>query len=326
MNTTARRTGEVTLIPSVPRRALLVLVLLMASATWAGQEPKALDEKFTAYCASRELPQDRIECERYYSAEPYTYTVHTAPPGNGYKLCERFADNLRAVAEPPTCEVKIHPRYAHLFQTVEWEILDPKDYPDLLYHADAASSTPGEWKLRTGAEYWPTYDIWRSRFEEKLKTENEGGLLTRELSRAYFDANGDGKPEWMLGYRFKRPCNPWGTSAKSTAYSHFALKDDGRTVDREIMRPNHQVLGISGGGTYPITTTIRDPRNPETRTYLLGVGFGLVVDHATGRRTLEGQTFHLFAATRWGLGQVLAHHVCTFELLKQPPTPIIPGR
>lgn len=150
-------------------------------------------------------------------------------------------------------------------------------------------------------------------------------MLTRELSRAYFDANGDGKPEWMLGYRFKRPCNPWGTSAKSTAYVYVPLKNDGRTVDREIMRPNHEVLGVSFG-TYPIITTIRDPRNPETSTYLLGVGWGSVDNHATGRDTPEGQTFHLFAATRWGLGQVLAHHVCTFELLKQPPTPIIPGR
>lgn len=186
----------------------------------------ALDEKIAAYCANKKKPDDRAECVGYYSAQPYTYTVHTIPPGNGYTLCERFAENLRAVVEPPSCEVSIHPDFARYFQVVEWEVLDPRQYSDLLYYADAVTANPGDWKLRLPSyssdhEPWPTKEAWRKRFEAKLADPDQGGLFQPELARAHFDANSDGKPEWMLGYRYRRPCNPWGGSSRSTGYWSF---------------------------------------------------------------------------------------------------------
>lgn len=294
-----------------------ILTLFAPGIAWTDPVPEKLDAKIVAYCTGMKVPAHRDYCLRSYSAKPWEYTVHTVPPGDGYTLCERFADNLRALVEPPTCEVRIAPKYADLFQTVEWEALDPKEYPELLYHTDAAISTPGEWKLRTGEESWPSYKAWRYRFEEKLKIEqSQNDPVERELSRAYFDANGDGQAEWMLGHRHKRPCNPWGEISYSYGYHYFPLKADRRTVDREIMRPNHEALEL-GFGSRPITTTIKDPRNPDTRTYLLSKNLGKPENRVTRRGQIEGMVFELYAATRWGLGQVNAHRVCTFELRQQ---------
>jgi hypothetical protein len=299
-------------------RCLLGTFALFANdAAWAEPETPKLDDKIVAYCNAMKNPSHRASCLSDYGAKPWKYTVHTVPPGDGYTLCERFADNLRAVMEPPTCEVTIAPKFVDLFQTVEWEKLDPKEYPELLYHANAAIYTPGAWKLHQSIapEPWPDYETWRSRFEEKLTAEKrESDTVEHELSRAYFDANGDGNPEWMLGYRHQRSCNPWGSS-HSFGYYYFPLKDDRRIVDREIMRPYHQVLELSGG-TRPIVTTIKDPRNPETRTYLLDKGAEKPPNRLTGRGQIEGQVFRLYAATHWGLGQVPAHQVCAFELRK----------
>lgn len=294
------------------------LALLPSQPAWAEGSPEKLDDRIVAYCDAKKNPSDRASCLDDFSAKPWKYTVHTVPPGDGYTLCERFADNLRAVMEPPTCEVTIAPQYADLFQAISWEVLDPKEYPELLYHANAATLTPGEWKLRTGEESWPSYETWRPRYEEKLKIERQNEPVEHELSRAYFDANGDGKPEWMLGYRLRRPCNPWGAPLSRDGYHFFPLKDDRRTLDLEVMRPNYEVLQPLGGGPLlPITTTIKDPRNPTTRTYLLSANLGKPENRVIRRGSIEGMVFRLYAATRWGLGQVNAHRVCTFELRQQ---------
>ena len=310
--------SKMKLTPLVVLLATGALALFAFKAAWAEPETPMLDDQIVAYCNAMKNPSHRASCLSDYGAKPWKYTVHTVPPGNGYTLCERFADNLRAVMEPPTCKVTIAQKFADLFQTVEWERLDSKDYPDLLHHADAAIYTPGAWKLHKSIdpESWPDYETWRSRFEEKLKTEKgENDTVEHELSRAYFDANGDGKPEWILGYRHQRPCNPWGSS-HSFGYYYFPLKDDRRTVDREIMRPYHEVLDLIGDSTRPIVTSIKDPRNPETRTYLLNKGEENPPDRATGRGQIEGKVFRLYAATRWGQGQLLGHQVCAFELRK----------
>lgn len=304
--------------------AAAMVVATVSSEAAAGKDaPLFSEQQIAAYCGNSKHPTHRLACERYYRAQPYTFTVKTLPPGDGYTLCERFADNLRALVEPPTCELKIHPRYADLFQVVEWEQLDPKEHPDLLYYASMVTSIPGEMALRYGGASWPTREAWRQEFEKRLAAEGaEEGAVHVDLARAYFDANSDGQPEWVLGYRWRRPCNPWGTTTSHSDgyYSYFLLQAERLAIDRKAMGTDLSILGI-GWDTYPFTTTISDPRNPETRTYLLDGGFGSVSRHA-GKGVIPGggHTFHMYAARYWGMGQVAAHHVCTFELRKQPPT------
>lgn len=281
------------------RTSMLVAVLLYSTAPIAQAERD---------CSRLTEAEGRALCELAKQGTPFEYTVRTRPPGNGSTLCETFAANLRAIKEPPNCQLKIHPKYAKDFQLPQWEELDPWQNLDLLWRAGKAVGAGVTDKRDVDTL---DRDAWLTRYKKHLYKYD----FTPVLRKAFFDITGDDDPEWVLAYGVKTQCNPWAyPTVRNADYFHYMLRPDDPSQMNEV--------GMSGTGPVPrqwgtlLRSRFLDANGNNTHTYVLGHPWALDLSDKGGidRPRVSGFVYELYAVQY--MGQPVGMHVCTFELRK----------
>ena len=276
---------------------LLVSLLGAATPSWAERDCTRLTEA-----------EGRPLCELAKQGKPFAYTVRTRKPGKGSTLCEKFAANLRAIQEPPNCQLKINPKFAKDFQLPQWEELDPWNNLDLLWRAAVAAAPGMKGKREVDTM---TRDAWLEHYKTFLYKND----YTPVLRKAFVDLNGDDDPEWVLAYGFSAQCNSWGyPPGPNDVIRYFILrKGDQNQMDE---------VAMSGSGPVPFQwgTLLRsrylDGDGNNTHSYILGDAWGLGYSNKDGpnRPHVSGFVYELYAVQY--MGQPVGMHVCTFELRK----------
>jgi len=268
----------------------------------------------------------RTQCEKSRDAEPYAFEIRSVGEGRGYTLCELFRQNIKALGELPHCGIKIHPKFQKYFSLPEWEDLDPWANEDYMWQvrqaqdAKCAAFVAEHGKVVPCREYEPvTREEWRRKFQQEIE---EYGLKG-DMKRARFDLSGDGKPEWVLAYRFipDGPCNPWGYPL--LGYKLLVLKEDGKTLDFT------RAPATSGATSneIPFFFSLNDPRfrsdrskpsSPSNHTYRLYAG-GVPVGFERGGFEVHGNY------DTQGDGVIQLHFACQYDIVKKSSKPVAKG-
>lgn len=266
----------------------------------------------------------REQCEKSRDAQPYAFEIRSVGEGRGYTLCELFRQNIEALGELPHCGIRIHPKFRKYFSLPEWEELDPWANEDYMWQvrqaqdAKCAAFVAEHGKVVPCREYEPvTREEWRRKFNQEIE---ENGLRG-DMKRARFDLSGDGKPEWVLAYRFipDTPCNPWGYPL--LGYKLLVLKEDGKT-------PNFSrtpATSAATGNQIPFFFSLNDPRfssdlfhreRNKNHTYRLYAG-GISTGYERG-----GLSVHSNYDTQ-GDGQVDSLTACRYDIFKKTTKPVV---
>jgi hypothetical protein len=206
------------------------------------------------HCERRPSAKERRLCEEARSAKPFAYEIRSISPGKGYALCERLLRNMRALADPPACGLKIQPQFEKYFSLPQWEELDPWADIDYLWKIDLFK-TAGAIGQREIDKFK------RNEWLEQFKKRNYEYDLEVTLKRARLDLNGDGKEDWVLAYgRRQIGCNPW--AGYGPGLQLFVLEEDGKTPALEL-DPHRVRLS----NQEPFISHFDDPRFPKSHVY-----------------------------------------------------------
>lgn len=261
----------------------------------------------------------RTQCEKSRDAEPYAFEIRSVREGRGYTLCELFRQNIEALGELPHCGIKIHPKFQKYFSLPEWEDLDPWANEDYMWQvkqaqdAKCAAFVAEHGKVVPCREYQPvTREEWRRKFQQEIKDNG----LKGDMKRARFDLSGDGKPEWVLAYRFipDTPCNSWGEPL--LGYKLLVLKEDGKTLD--FSKTPHSPTE----NEYPFFFSLNDPRFPplpdvvRSHSYRLYAG-GISVGYERGGLGIHGNY------DTHGDGVIQLHFACQYDIFKKSSKPAV---
>ena len=276
------------------------------------------------HCEKIQNNASREQCEKSRNAKPYTFEIRSVNEGKGYTLCELFRQNIEALGELPHCGIRIHPKFRKYFSLPEWEDLDPWANEEYMWQvklaqdAKCAAFVAEHGKVPPCRDYEPvTREAWRRKFKHEIE---ENGLRG-EMKRARFDLSGDGKPEWVLAYRFipDTPCNPWGYPL--LGYKLLVLKEDGRT-------PDFSRTPATSGATsneIPFFFSLNDPRfrsdrsepsSPSNHTYRLYAG-GVSVGYERGGFEVHGNY------DTQGDGVIQLHFACQYDIVKKSSKPAV---
>lgn len=290
----------------------------------ATQQPTAWTDKSAWRCEQIANKASRKQCEKSRDAEPYAFEIRSVGEGKGYTLCELFRQNIEALGELPHCGIRIHPKFKKYFSLPEWEDLDPWANDDYMWQVKQAADAKcvafvaEHGKVPPCRDYEPaTREEWRRKFKREIE---ENGLRG-DMKRARFDLSGDGKPEWVLAYRFipDTPCSPWGYPL--LGYKLLVLKEDGKTLDFS----RTPATSAATGNQIPFFFSLNNPRfrsdrlklnSPANHTYRL-YPFGVPPGLMQGGLEIFGNY------DTQGDGQVDRLTACQYEIVKKPSKPAV---
>jgi hypothetical protein len=166
-------------------------------------------------------------CMQVILVPPLHSGEYTLKDGWHDEVCRAYLKYLKAYDKEPcalACERPYNPNFPQ-FTKPEWKSLDPWPYREFLWQMERES-----YQLEEAPE---DYDRRKGQRMREIEEAIKAGTIT--LKESFFDVTGDGKPDRVLRYEFKKcdPCSEMD-SWHPTGRLHYVVREDG-TLDLDTL-------------------------------------------------------------------------------------------